>query len=545
MAGVVAVEILSGATTAGCGLLSLVERTPVSAAATDGATSATAWVFDLSPTDHQIAGMPLSLRYSEGACGRYLIASRALEAGEMFLTERPLLIAGAPDRGEAAWARPSLMAFCGASTSVQSTILALHSEPIDHPSAMADGVRDQVAQCKGAVWRRDFSDATLTQALLIFQLNALPLEFAYPQRSGLFKVGSTFNHSCDANTFYHGCDGLGCFTALRPIPIGEPVTLNYLGFDDAIASTPSRQRTLQRTRLFTCRCCRCASRSDLARVVPCPGCHKRTATGLIPPAVTNVANDDTTVHYVCYGSGKDTTHPWRCDSCSTSYTNAQIFPRQGVGLMSGEGLEKMMEDVLTQVGKQLESIGFACTNDALDDATRMITATFGARHWTACKISHLRLRCLGPGLLNPRKSSLLQLLSMFHRLWVHSVQQQLVPPAYCSDAILLCCMSFLEQSISVQQNFPPRFLARVLACVTLQGVAPSVKEGALRLLDRYGVPTVGASSANYLKSNGDSAHQGEALLFYQAALILLVDLPCANAAAQLRRDIATARSSLV
>lgn len=394
-----AVESLSGATTAGR-LLSLVERTPGSAAAAmSGITTATAWVFDLCPTDHQVAGTPLSLRHSDGE-GRYLIASRVIEAGELLLVERPLLLAGAPIRGEAAWAKSSLVAFCSASTTVQSAVLALHSEPIDHPSVMVEGVRDQVARCKGATWRRDYSDATLTEAMLVFQLNAIPLDYAYPQRSSLFEVGSKFNHSCDANAFYEGREGLGSFTALRAISVGEPVTLNYIG-DDAIMSTSGRQRLLQATRLFTCHCCRCVSRVDRARLVPCPGCHERTASGLLPAAVANAASDDTTVHYACFGGGTDATCPWRCSHCATSYSDLQMLPWKGDGLMSvvssivSEGLEKSMEDVLIKFGRQLESGGFACSGEEFDHATRMLTATLGARHWTALKRSHLRLRCFG------------------------------------------------------------------------------------------------------------------------------------------------------
>lgn len=91
----------------------------------------------------------------------------------------------------------------------------------------------------------------------------------------------------------------------------------------------------------------------------------------------------------------------------------------------------------------------------------------------------------------------------------------------------------------------------MLACVLLQGATPAVKESALGLLSRYGVPAAGASSASYLKSSGDAARacaqHGEALLLYEAALVPLVDLPSAGdreIALQLHRDIAAAGAQL-
>lgn len=217
------------------GLLTLVER--------PGAGSV--WVFDLSTDDSHIAGAPLALRYSE-ECGRFCVATRAIRAGEVILSERPLLRAGS-DRGSEDWGKAGLVAFTSAPAETRAAVLAFHSVAPDHPSPMAESVRDQVARYKGAPWRRGFDDDTLARTLLIFQLNSYPVD----KRSCLFPVGSKINHSCDANAVYEGRDGCGCFTANRPIALGEPVTSNYIG-SDTIMSTPARRRLLLATRLFLC-----------------------------------------------------------------------------------------------------------------------------------------------------------------------------------------------------------------------------------------------------------------------------------------------------
>lgn len=208
----------------------------------------------------------------------------------------------------------------------------------------------------------------------------------------------------------------------------------------------------------------------------------------------------------------------------------------------------MMENFLIKLSQQLESVNFACSGDELDQATRTISATLGSRHWTACKIADLRLQCLGPALVQgARKSDRGLLLSHFASIWQHSVRLQLTPPACCSDAILLCSLSFLKQN-NAGHKLPAACLARVSACLALHGIGLATCANAQWLLEAHRVPMSGASGSRYLKASGDAARDGsrygEALLLYRAALMLLVDLPLADEAGQLHHGIRATQALL-
>ncbi|UJR09677.1 hypothetical protein I4U23_013911 [Adineta vaga] len=86
-------------------------------------------------------------------------------------------------------------------------------------------------------------------------------EFIDCEGSGLFKLQSCLNHSCDANAeiqYRHNNSTLSV-VATRSISTNEEITINYLSECDRNRSRHSRQKLLQENYLFLCQCNRCVS----------------------------------------------------------------------------------------------------------------------------------------------------------------------------------------------------------------------------------------------------------------------------------------------
>ena len=213
--------------------------------------------------------------------GRCLVATRAIEAGEFVLRERPLLQTAAAGRTNNRTER-CLRAFCGAGVEVQRQILNdMFIEESDLSEYMR-GSLEEVEQHVQAAWASPHSLATLRKVMLAFNLNSHVCE---DRSCALFAMGSKFAHVCDANTVYTPSGGWGQHMAVRSIEAGELVTTNYLGGDTGLPR-PLRQQVLLSQKLFRCSCDRCSATADLTRAVPCPGCHPRYVLELLhhPPS---------------------------------------------------------------------------------------------------------------------------------------------------------------------------------------------------------------------------------------------------------------------
>ncbi|GLC52206.1 hypothetical protein PLESTB_000594800 [Pleodorina starrii] len=154
---------------------------------------------------------------------------------------------------------------------------------------------------------------------------------SYATRDGggaLYKVGSLVNHCCEGNTRYRFVDdgqgeggGCGVFIAVRQLLPGEVITTCYLGWDEqTLMSTRMRQKLLVKTKLFTCTCVRCSSRTDPYRALPCPRCNPTT------PSVNPAAADHTAS---AHGSDTPPSATTVTDSTGAAITGSASAHRAG------------------------------------------------------------------------------------------------------------------------------------------------------------------------------------------------------------------------
>ena len=159
--------------------------------------------------------------------GRCLVATRAIEAGEVVLKEQPLLRSepyGTNSSRDAA----CLKAFCLASSAVQSKILGDMWSPLEQYEKTEKG-KELAARVEAVMrqeWVREQPAHALKKALLAFNLNAHFIDGA----SALFEMGSKLSHSCDPNVHFTGdrVAGCGCHVAIRPIEEGEEISNNCM-----------------------------------------------------------------------------------------------------------------------------------------------------------------------------------------------------------------------------------------------------------------------------------------------------------------------------
>ncbi|CAF3005973.1 unnamed protein product [Rotaria socialis] len=107
------------------------------------------------------------------------------------------------------------------------------------------------------------SEASQFIDALYTKIDDISGEFIDCEGSGLFKLQSCLNHSCDANAeiqYLHNNSTLSV-VATRLISNNEEITINYLSECDRNRSRHSRQKLLQENYLFLCQCNRCTSES--------------------------------------------------------------------------------------------------------------------------------------------------------------------------------------------------------------------------------------------------------------------------------------------
>lgn len=95
----------------------------------------------------------------------------------------------------------------------------------------------------------------LARAVLVWLLSAHTIS----QGMALFTIGHRCNHSCSPNVvFQNSADGDGLvFRALRPIEIGELVTVSYLVGPELMSPGFVRRELLAKRKCFECACARC------------------------------------------------------------------------------------------------------------------------------------------------------------------------------------------------------------------------------------------------------------------------------------------------
>ena len=350
--------------------------------------------------------------------GHDVIANRKIAAGEVIISELPLLHAAAPDTNEDGWASASLRAFAGASATVQARVLAISAAGDHEEAARSDGsskeqgataadnqkrmcaeATNEVARCADQPWRRAalpiINDEMLCRVVHIFHLNGYTYG-AKSELTALFALGCQLNHSCDANVRYKmstDASGHGCFVARRDIASGESLCTNYIGEYADIMSTPARRDALLASKLFTCRCAKCSASVDPHRHVPCPGCHKRQ--GAERELARQIAWDSKGhVHYARPISA-DPDARWLCERCPEQrWRIEQVIPGPGsAGGLEGRAWERVVERHVLHLEARAEAAfergdGVSLEGEA-NEMHGLVMHSLGRRHWTTVRTAEI------------------------------------------------------------------------------------------------------------------------------------------------------------
>lgn len=108
--------------------------------------------------------------------------------------------------------------------------------------------------------------------------------------------GSRFNHSCAPNCTRVALKNNGerAFVTLRPVAIGEELTLSYLPSRMEVMGTVVRRRHLWLSRGFLCNCDRCFEPQDILRQVSCPECAALSRQGYGPSSGRSISSSTST-----------------------------------------------------------------------------------------------------------------------------------------------------------------------------------------------------------------------------------------------------------
>ena len=376
--------------------------------------------------------------------GRCLVAARAIEPGEVVISELPILSSAvgesllkddeedaAPFKKLGASSPASrrliaiLRAYCAAPASVRNAVREAVST-IEY-DASQQGTTEQVAAVRKAFpWAAEHSTESLTEALMAFNLNAHGFG---DNASAIFPTIRLMQHACDPNVLFapRPSDqklGRGVAIATRAISAGEPLCISY---HDCTMGRRMRRKVLARKKQFVCRCAQCRA-PDWNAQVPCPGCHPRTPGGHLPaddPLLFSLEahrGAAPSVHYarrdadaaaapeIAASVAADNTHKaagggggvgsgvlWRCAHCSRTWSAAQVFPssvaaaeeeaeeaEEAEEVTVEEDLELLVLSLEQQFGNALEAGG--ATAEVFQAALSATRATLGMRHWATVKL---------------------------------------------------------------------------------------------------------------------------------------------------------------
>eukprot|EP00929_Paragymnodinium_shiwhaense_P030480 TRINITY_DN17270_c0_g2_i4.p1 TRINITY_DN17270_c0_g2~~TRINITY_DN17270_c0_g2_i4.p1 ORF type:complete len:572 (-),score=114.34 TRINITY_DN17270_c0_g2_i4:230-1945(-) len=287
--------------------------------------------------------------------GRYLVAKRAIKVGEVILRERPLYY-GTPagsynskvfneeflalmddDSWEEELGDDELHPCSPLIDCVAGLLLskrkALTHEDEELRALAAERVRQFWSLVRTSISESVPADAAseifkvlkeeFQKIVSVEELHAALHTIACNRFGGgetdldMMYAGSMFEHSCTPNIFLSTwqagkSDGRHHYRALRDIPEGEALSIDYLLLPDGYLPTPDRAEILGRWG-FVCSCARCTSLPDLSRTFVCPHCGKpelcpsspsrRKYPGAIDPDGAAVTGDDTET-MVCRSCGR-------------------------------------------------------------------------------------------------------------------------------------------------------------------------------------------------------------------------------------------------
>jgi len=155
---------------------------------------------------------------------------------------------------------------------------------LSHKVHLPDSVETDISKAAGGCGEA----ATL---LRVVAVNGISLP---DSGTGVYATASRANHSCQPNAAFRAeTDKSLCLVAIRPMSVGEQVTVSYLTEHSLLRPHAERQRDLERWG-FRCTCQRCSTADD-TRSFLCPSC----GLGDVAPASENPLS-------------------WTCNSCGAS-----------------------------------------------------------------------------------------------------------------------------------------------------------------------------------------------------------------------------------
>ncbi|XP_049880333.1 SET domain-containing protein SmydA-8-like isoform X1 [Pectinophora gossypiella] len=153
---------------------------------------------------------------------------------------------------------------------------------------------------------------TMSSVLKInsFRISNNPQKKRIPLR-GLYPLSAFLNHSCLPNTrnvFME--DYTMAVYASQDIETGDEIVSCYTGL---LWCTPARRCQLFKTKMFWCKCSRCADPSELGTGLSKLNCFAEGCTGALLPVMP-----------------LDPSTEWRCDKCGTTHCNDRVSTVQSV-----------------------------------------------------------------------------------------------------------------------------------------------------------------------------------------------------------------------
>jgi len=301
------------------------------------------------------------VRVLDGASGEGVATKRSFKAGEVVISERPLVIT--PENSNLSRVRAYAQLTGEERGAIQSKFFG------EAPASSCDAT----AACRenGALPGNSPADVLaqllaegldlaldeVISVILVWNLNAYD--------KALSPLIAKINHSCAANVFIHVdvAKRLVTATACRPLALGE--TLGSWYFQDTglwWMGADVRALAFERVRGFACACTRCSG-WDNCRGFACASCGG-----------------------TCRPEGSIGSPNWRCSGCSSiSLTNDQL---KNEGEFAAQLLTNLKPPPGSSPPEALELMGFeACARE-----------TLGGNHWiSAGWLLVLHFRTRGPG----------------------------------------------------------------------------------------------------------------------------------------------------
>ncbi|XP_066987647.1 LOW QUALITY PROTEIN: SET domain-containing protein SmydA-8-like [Macrobrachium rosenbergii] len=291
-----------------------------------------------NPTAHG----SLKIEYSP-TFGRYLVASRDIDAGDVVFREKPLVLAPKAGTGptclrclkflEDAWevvtgvelpcarqlarvvgilltnarsspdwdsetARTCLSLKCSTCCTPLRTLLLLKNNPAAAEVVAALQSNKEVRRklqighyieehVVGTLQKRlnlDVKSDVVHHICGVFDTNAFEVSVDDSRRGrALFPLGAIMNHSCLPNTQHWFRDGVLIVRAVTDIAAGESITNTYTPM---LLGTRGRAAHLAATKLFRCACKRCLDPTELGSHVSsvlCRSCSRSDRSFVVPP----------------------------------------------------------------------------------------------------------------------------------------------------------------------------------------------------------------------------------------------------------------------